>query len=73
MFGRTQSVPLSGIMFRPQFYYEGKDWDCIIFSDTIELLNVGESASVFVAFSTPEYHAIHLHEGQVSYYELAKE
>ncbi|HOU84855.1 MAG TPA: hypothetical protein PK158_08450 [Spirochaetota bacterium] len=63
-FGRLEAAPMNG-NFRPQFYYEGDDWDCIVFSEEIEQINVGEYSNVFVAFLSPDRHKIKLKDNQV--------
>ena len=51
--GRTMS-PTRMTSYRPQFHYEGEDWDCAI--ELPAPITLGKSAKVFVSFQSPEKH-----------------
>jgi translation elongation factor EF-Tu-like GTPase len=42
--------------YRPQFFYDGEDWDAIQFYPDAEQANPGDTVKVQFAFLRPQYH-----------------
>ncbi|MEO7972158.1 MAG: elongation factor Tu [Thermoanaerobaculia bacterium] len=42
--------------YRPQFHYEGHDWDAVHEYPDVDSVNPGETARVLLRFLTPEEH-----------------
>ena len=51
--------------YRPQFYYDGKDWDAIHTYPDNELVHPGQSVRAFLTFLSPEYHVGKLWPGKI--------
>lgn len=50
--------------YRPQFYYDGTDWDAIHEYIGVEMVMPGETVKAYLAFLSPEHHIGKLHVGQ---------
>jgi elongation factor Tu len=49
--------------YRPQFYYEGKDWDAVHEYPDNECVQPGQTARAFLTFLSPAEHAGRLRQG----------
>ena len=58
--GRSQPAFSS---YRPQFHYDGRDWDASHVYPDVEQVAPGETARVFLSFLSPEAHVGKLHVG----------
>jgi translation elongation factor EF-Tu-like GTPase len=52
--GGRQGPAFSG--YRPQFYYDGHDWDAIQTYPDVERVNPGDTVRVYLTFMSPEMH-----------------
>ncbi len=52
--GRRQKPAFSG--YRPQFYYDGNDWDAIQTYPDVDQVNPGETVRVIFTFLSPDEH-----------------
>ncbi|SPE22020.1 conserved hypothetical protein [Candidatus Sulfotelmatomonas gaucii] len=43
--------------YRPQFFYDGRDWDALQFYPDVEQVKPGDTVRVHFAFLSPQYHA----------------
>jgi translation elongation factor EF-Tu-like GTPase len=59
--GRKNPV-MSGL--RPQFYYDGRDWDGVMHFDTEEHILKGIPINMYFAFISPQYHLGKLFPGK---------
>jgi elongation factor Tu len=59
--GKTQPVR-SG--YRPQFHYDGEDWDALPTFETDDWVHPGETVKVSFRFTLPEVHRSRLHVGK---------
>ena len=59
--GKTKPVTTG---YRPQFYYDGEDFDAAHTYPDVERVSPGESARVFLTFLQPELHVGKLHPGK---------
>jgi translation elongation factor EF-Tu-like GTPase len=50
--------------YRPQFYYDGEDWDSIHTYPNNELVHPSQSVRAFLTFLSPEYHVGKLWPGK---------
>ena len=50
---------------RPQFYYDGHDWDAVHYYPDVESVHPGESARAYLAFLSPAEHVGRLRPGRV--------
>jgi elongation factor Tu len=50
--------------YRPQFYYDGRDWDAIHTYPDVELVMPGQTARAYLSFLSPECHIGRLHTGK---------
>ncbi|MDA3874743.1 MAG: elongation factor Tu [Kiritimatiellae bacterium] len=49
--------------YRPQFYYEGHDWDAVQHYPDVEKVDPGETVRVIFSFLSPDEHWGKLQEG----------
>ena len=49
--------------YRPQFYYDGHDWDAQHNYPDVEKVMPGDTARALLCFSAPEKHVRKVHEG----------
>jgi hypothetical protein len=59
--GGRKSPAFSG--YRPQFYYEGHDWDAEHMYPDVEKVNPGETTRALLTFISPEFHRNRVHPG----------
>lgn len=59
--GGRKSAAFSG--YRPQFYYDGHDWDAQHTYIGVEKVAPGETALAHLTFMSPEYHRERVHVG----------
>ena len=59
--GRTKPA-FSG--YRPQFYYDGHDWDAVHEYPDVSQVNPGETVRAFLAFLSPQEHVHKLSPGK---------
>ena len=52
--GGRQGPAASG--YRPQFYYDGHDWDAIQTYPDVERVNPGDTVRAYLTFMSPEMH-----------------
>ena len=52
--GGRQSPVSSG--YRPQFHYDGNDWDAVQTYPEVEQVNPGDAVRAFLTFANPEMH-----------------
>lgn len=52
--GGRQGPAFSG--YRPQFYYDGHDWDAIQTYPDVERVNPGDTVRAYLSFLSPEMH-----------------
>ena len=50
--------------YRPQFYYDGHDWDARHLYPDVERVNPGDTVRAFVGFLNPLEHVGKLHPGK---------
>jgi elongation factor Tu len=50
--------------YRPQFYYDGENWDAIETFPDREWVYPGETVTAYIAFLSPEHHRGKLHTGK---------
>jgi len=50
--------------YRPQFYYDGHNWDAIQTFPDREWVYPGETVIAYIAFLSPEHHRGKLHPGK---------
>lgn len=55
----------AGSGYRPQFYYEGEDWDAVYTFIGVDRLNPGESTIAEVVFFSPHQHLGRVFPGMV--------
>jgi translation elongation factor EF-Tu-like GTPase len=51
--------------YRPQFFYDGQDWDALQFYPDVEQVNPGDSVRVHFAFLRPQYHVGKISPGKI--------
>ena len=51
--------------YRPQFYYDGHDWDSVHFYPDVAEVRPGETARVYLGFLSPDEHVGRLQPGKV--------
>lgn len=49
--------------YRPQFYYNGKDWDASHIYPDVEVVNPGETVRAYLGFLSPHEHVGKVHVG----------
>jgi len=49
--------------YRPQFYYDGRDWDSVHEYLAVEKVSPGEKVRAFIGFLSPQEHINHIYEG----------
>jgi translation elongation factor EF-Tu-like GTPase len=49
--------------YRPQFYYEGRDWDAEHEYPDVAMAMPGQTVRAYLRFMSPEYHAGRIHVG----------
>jgi translation elongation factor EF-Tu-like GTPase len=52
--GRKKPAGFTG--YRPQFYYDGHDWDAVHIYPDVERVMLGQTARVYLFFISPECH-----------------
>jgi len=52
--GEKKRSALSG--YRPQFYYDGHDWDAVQTYPDVEQVNPGDKVRAYLAFLSPDAH-----------------
>ena len=52
--GGRQSPVYSG--YRPQFFYEGRDWDAVHEYPDVPYVSPGDSVRAYLAFASPDAH-----------------
>jgi translation elongation factor EF-Tu-like GTPase len=60
--GRASAVRSN---YRPQFYYDGHDWDAVHYYPDVAEVRPGGTARVYLAFLSPDEHLGRLHPGKV--------
>ena len=50
--------------YRPQFFYDGRDWDAIHVYPDVEFVMPGQTARAFLSFLSPECHVGRLYPGK---------
>ena len=50
--------------YRPQFYYDGHDWDAIHEYIEVEIVMPGDTVKAYLAFLSPHHHVGKLYVGQ---------
>ncbi|HET6262594.1 MAG TPA: elongation factor Tu [Chloroflexia bacterium] len=50
--------------YRPQFYYDGRDWDAIHTYPDVELVIPGDTVRAYLSFLSPECHVGRLFPGK---------
>jgi translation elongation factor EF-Tu-like GTPase len=50
--------------YRPQFYYDGHDWDASLHFQAAETLPKGKPVRVFFYFASPQYHVGKIYPGK---------
>jgi translation elongation factor EF-Tu-like GTPase len=60
--GRASAVQSN---YRPQFYYDGHDWDAVHYYPDVAEVRPGETARVYLGFLSPDEHVGRLHPGKV--------
>ena len=58
--GRTHPM-FSG--YRPQFFYDGNDWDAVHTYVGVDQVNPGDTVKTMLTFPRPENHHGRIHEG----------
>ncbi len=61
--GRSTPLMVHEHSYRPQFYYAGQDWDCVVEPNTAVPLPPGDTAIAFVSFLSPAQHFGKLGQG----------
>ncbi|HWN96615.1 MAG TPA: elongation factor Tu [Methylomirabilota bacterium] len=59
--GGRKTLAFSG--YRPQFYYEGNDWDAIHEYPDVESVHPGQTARTLLRFLSPDSHIGRVHPG----------
>jgi translation elongation factor EF-Tu-like GTPase len=49
--------------YRPQFYYEGENWDAIHYYPGMDQVYPGDTVTVHLGFLSPEYHRGRIQQG----------
>ena len=60
--GGRESPVSSG--YRPQFYYDGHDWDAVHTYEDTELVYPGETVKAYICFVSPQCHVGKLYSGK---------
>ncbi|MBK9940612.1 MAG: hypothetical protein IPP13_03190 [Kouleothrix sp.] len=60
--GGRKTPAFSG--YRPQFYYDGHDWDAVHDYGDIAQVAPGQTVTAFLSFLSPEYHIDRLYPGK---------
>ncbi|MBL8168063.1 MAG: elongation factor Tu [Acidobacteria bacterium] len=50
--------------YRPQFYYDGHDWDAVLTYAGVEWVYPGQTAKAYLSFLSPECHVGKLYPGK---------
>jgi translation elongation factor EF-Tu-like GTPase len=51
--------------YRPQFFYDGHDWDAVQFYPEVEQANPGDTVTVYFSFLSPQMHVGKVVPGKV--------
>ena len=57
-----RSTPVT-TQYRPQFYYEGRDWDAAHIYPNVDQVNPGDTVRAYLGFMSPKEHFGKVHVG----------